>query len=60
MILRIYVSLGAVESYLRLKTHFPDKISFKMLYALQGAILDIPWNQLPEKMVSELRRMVNV
>jgi hypothetical protein len=47
--------LGAVEAYLRVKAAYPELVSLNMLYALQGAILDIPWNELPQEMKEDLR-----
>lgn len=37
--------LGAAEVYRRLRARFP--VSRNMLWALQGALLDLPYNQLP-------------
>lgn len=37
--------LGAAEVYRRLRVRFP--VSKNMLWALQGALLDLPYNQLP-------------
>lgn len=37
--------LGAVEVYKRLRARFP--VSRNMLWALQGALMDLPYNQLP-------------
>lgn len=47
-------TLGAVEVYVRLKQAFPREISLNMLWGLQGAILDIPYNQLPPEMRESL------
>jgi hypothetical protein len=51
-------ALGSVETYLRLKIQFPEEVSLNMLYSLQGALLDIPWTDLPESMIRELRKQV--
>ncbi len=48
--------LGAVEVYRRLREHFPDRVSINALYALQGAILNLPWNDLPPELKAELRQ----
>ncbi|MCY4072948.1 MAG: TfoX/Sxy family protein [Chloroflexi bacterium] len=37
--------LGAAEVYRRLRARFP--VSRNMLWALQGALMDLPYNQLP-------------
>jgi DNA transformation protein len=50
--------LGVVETYKRVKAAYPDKVSLNMLYGLQAALLDIPWNELPPDIKSELRRQV--
>ncbi|MDE2818916.1 MAG: TfoX/Sxy family protein [Chloroflexota bacterium] len=44
--------LGAAEVYRRLRARFP--VSRNMLWALQGALLDIPYNQLPESLKQAL------
>jgi DNA transformation protein len=51
-------ALGAVEAYIKLKTAFPDKVTLNALWGLQGALLGIPWNQLPEEMKDDLRQQV--
>lgn len=50
--------IGVVEAYLRVKTAYPDQVSSNMLYALQGAILELPWNELPEELKEDLRLQV--
>jgi DNA transformation protein len=51
--------IGAVETYFRVKAAYPDLVSINMLYALQGAILDIPWNELPQELKDDLRRQAD-
>jgi DNA transformation protein len=41
--------VGAVETYRRIKAR-DINVSKVMLYALQGALLDLHWNDLPEDM----------
>ncbi len=48
--------MGVIEVYERLKALYPEKVSLNALWALQGAILDIPWNQLPESMKENLKQ----
>jgi DNA transformation protein len=48
--------LGVVEVYLRLKTLYPEQVSLNALWALQGAVLDIPWNQLPNELKEKLKQ----
>lgn len=50
--------IGVVESYLRVKAAYPDKVSLNLLYGLQAALLDLPWNELPPDLKDELRRQV--
>lgn len=50
-----FYKVGVVESYRRAKSAYPEKVSVNMLYALQGALLDIPWNELPADMKEKLR-----
>ncbi len=49
-------NLGAVESYRRVKSAYPDKVTLVMLYALQGALLDLHWNDLPPGMKESLKK----
>jgi hypothetical protein len=51
-------ALGAVETYKRVKAAYPQKVSLNLLYALQAALLDLPWNELPPDIKDELRRQV--
>lgn len=50
--------LGVVESYRRVKAAFPEKVSLNLLYGLQAALLDLPWNELPLDIKNELKRQV--
>lgn len=50
--------LGAVETYKRVKAACPEKVSLNLLYALQAALLDLPWNELPPDIKDELKRQV--
>ncbi len=49
--------LGAVEVYKRLKDSRPG-VSVLALYALQGALMDLHWNQLPEDVKADLIRQL--
>ncbi len=44
--------LGAVAVYKRLREH--HHVSRVMLWALQGALMDIPYNQLPDDIKQDL------
>ena len=52
------LSLGVVETYKRVKAAYPEKVSLNLLYGLQAALLDLPWNELPPDMKEELKRQV--
>ena len=45
-------ALGAVAVYRRLRARYP--VSKNMLWALQGALLSLPYNQLPAEMKATL------
>jgi DNA transformation protein len=46
-------SAGPVDTYLRIKRR-NIHVSKVMLYALQGALMDIPWNQLSPEIKEQL------
>lgn len=48
--------LGVVETYKRVKAAYPEKVTLNMLWGLQAALLDIPWNELPQDIKDQLRR----
>lgn len=50
--------LGVVETYKRVKAAYPEKVTLNMLWGLQAALLDIPWNELPDDIKEDLRRQV--
>lgn len=50
--------LGVVETYQRVKAAYPEKVSLNLLYGLQAALLDLPWNELPPDIKEELKRQV--
>ena len=50
--------LGVVESYMRVKAAYPEKVSMNLLYGLQAALLDLPWYELPPDIRAELKRQV--
>ena len=52
------VELGVVATYKRVKAAYPEKVSLNLLYALQAALLDLPWNELPPDMKEELKQQV--
>ena len=50
--------LGVVETYRRVKAAYPEKVTLNMLWGLQAALLDIPWNELPDDIKDQLRQEV--
>ena len=52
-------SLGVVETYKRVRAAYPEKVSLNLLYALQAALLDLPWNELPRDIKEELKQQVD-
>jgi hypothetical protein len=52
------VNLGVLETYKRVKAAYPEKVSLNLLYALQAALLDLPWNELPPDIKEELKQQV--
>ncbi len=48
--------LGVVETYKRVKTAFPGKVSLNLLFGLQAALLDIPVSQLPKDIRNQLKQ----
>ncbi len=51
-------TLGVVEAYRRVKTAFPERVTLNMLYALQGALLDLHWKELPPEIKTTLLQEV--
>jgi len=49
-------ALGAVVVYRRLQDRYP--VTLNALWALQGAIMDLPFNQLPEVIKADLLRQL--
>lgn len=50
--------LGVVETYRRVKAAYPEKVSLNLLYGLQAALLDLPWNELPPDIKEQLKQQV--
>ncbi len=48
-------ALGALRAYQRVKAAYPHQVTLNMLYALEGALLDLPWNELPPDLKTRLR-----
>ena len=50
--------LGVVETYRRVRAAYPEKVSLNLLYGLQAALLDLPWNELPPDIKEELKKQI--
>lgn len=46
--------VGAVEAYRRVKERHPDKASVNLLWALQGALMDMHWTAVPDAVKEQL------
>ena len=53
------VALGVVETYKRVKAAYPKQVSLNLLYGLQAALLDLPWNELPADIKAALKKQVD-
>ena len=47
--------VGSVKAYKRVKEAYPTDTSLILLYALQGAIWGIHWNEVPTEVKAQLR-----
>ncbi len=52
-------ALGAVEAYRQLKAAFPDRVTLNALWGLQGALMGIRWNEIPEDIRQDLLEQVS-
>jgi DNA transformation protein and related proteins len=50
--------VGAVETYRLMKAAYPRNISLCALWALQGALLDIPYMKMPKELKDKLKAEV--
>jgi DNA transformation protein and related proteins len=48
-------NVGAVETYRRMKAAYPRNISICALWALQGALLDVPYTKMPKEIKDRLK-----
>lgn len=48
--------LGVVEAYKRVRAAYPEKVTLNLLWGLQAALLDLPWNELPPDIKEALRK----
>lgn len=49
------LKIGAVEAYCRLKMLYPDTTSLLALTAIEGAIMDIHWQDVPDVLTDALK-----
>ena len=49
------VKIGSRKAFLMLKLHYPN-VCLVHLYVLEGAVLDIPYNQLSEETKQDLKK----
>ena len=47
-------AIGPVEAWGWIKRLHPEQATLTTLYRLQGALLGVPWNKLPEEIVEHL------
>ena len=48
--------IGAVMAYKVIQHQRPKHVNILLLYALQGALLDVHWNALPPDLKAQLKR----
>jgi DNA transformation protein and related proteins len=53
------VETGVIEAFLRARAAFPRQVTLNLLYALEGAMLNIPWNKLSEEIKANLQEQVS-
>lgn len=46
--------VGAVEAYRRVRENRPGKASLNLLWALQGALMELHWTDVPEQVKERL------
>lgn len=51
--------MGAVEAFDRVEEAFPQSTTLVLLFALEGALRDVPWTALPEDVKADLRERVS-
>ena len=49
------VEVGAVEAYCRLKALYPDTTTILALTAMEGAIMDVHWQDVPAELSDALK-----
>ncbi|WP_417494450.1 TfoX/Sxy family protein [Maricaulis sp.] len=49
---------GAVDAWIRLKAVGQGRVSLLALYAMQAALMDVDWRELPDELKAALREAV--
>ena len=52
--------IGSIEAWRRIKERYPGAVSLVGLYALEGALLGVRWNNLPPDIKAQLRGAARV
>lgn len=50
---------GALNAFERLQARFPHKLTLNALWAMQAALLDLPWLELPVEIKQSLLQQMN-
>ena len=48
--------IGPVAAYTKVEANHPSSATLNLLWALQGALLDMTWTELPDAVKAELKR----
>ncbi len=51
--------LGAAEVFHRVEANFPNNTSLNLLWALQGAIMELDWRAIPDEIKQSLIEQIN-
>jgi DNA transformation protein len=51
-------AFGVVEAWCCLKEMYPERVSLNLLYGLEGALTDTPWNAISAERKAELKAQV--
>lgn len=46
---------GAAAAYRAVKTRFPNDTSLNLLWAIQGALMELHWRDVPDEIKQQLR-----
>ena len=49
------IEIGAVEAYCRLKALYPDTTASLVITAIEGAIMDVHWQDVPSELSDALK-----